>query len=163
MEELQLRMYALVHRSLSSIQKGIQAQHAITKFQREWPQEEPKKRYEKWADVDQTTIILDGGSHIELLDSYVKITNKFEHCATLFKEPDLNNCVTAVAFLLDERIFDEKKYPDSLPPIASSKYGDLEIVSAIYRPFDMVAFLMSIGGEKNYELRKFVKSFRLAI
>jgi hypothetical protein len=74
-----------------------------------------------------------------------------------FKEPDLFNGMTAICFLADERIWNREKYPDRLPPLS-----DNEMVLAIHRTFNQEAFVESIGGEKNHQVKLFLEKFRLA-
>ena len=66
----------------------------------------------------------------------------------IFKEPDLGDQLTAVVFIVDERVFNEKKYP---------KPEDFDTDSNVRK-----AFLKSIGGRQNLNLREFLKQFRLA-
>ena len=48
------------------------------------------------------------GSLNQIVDSLAD--NGIDHA--VFVEPDLNNALTAVCFLADERVFDYEKYPD---------------------------------------------------
>jgi hypothetical protein len=65
-----------------------------------------------------------------------------------FYEPDLGDQLTAIVFVVDERIFNKTKYPE---------------------PFDIMLnlesktnYIESIGGVNNYKLREFLKQFKLA-
>jgi hypothetical protein len=64
-----------------------------------------------------------------------------------FYEPDLGDQLTAIVFVVDERVFNKTKYPDP-QPFATEKEFDL--------------FLETIGGITNYNLRIFLKQFKLA-
>ena len=116
-------MYGLCLYSLSPIQKGIQFGHAIVEYvQQHFNDEE----YQSFANNDKTFILLDGGSsnylsemHDDFLDSPRGSLNSY--CDEIksqgikvgeFYEPDINNALTAICFLVDERVFDREKYPD---------------------------------------------------
>lgn len=104
------RMYVLVNRSLSPIQKGIQALHAVVEYGQKYQTPE----YKKWAKNDKTVIILDGGTsnsneNGEMEKALLKL-KELKYKFSEFREPDINNCLTAIAFIVDERIYDEDKY-----------------------------------------------------
>jgi hypothetical protein len=111
------RMYVLVPYQLTGIQKGIQALHAVVEYQTmlgHYP------IYKEWATEWKTVILLDGGTtndgkiglyghepFMGTLNESVQIlrTNHIQ-CAT-FQEPDLQNALTGVAFICDEKVFDK--------------------------------------------------------
>lgn len=117
-EKLEYRMYGFVNYQLSGIQKGIQFGHAVVEYSLKYFK---KNDYQKWAKFDKTFIILNGGTtnnstyvdlkgtlnqhEITLLNNDIRIAN--------FHEPDLGNQLTAVVFLVDERVFNKEKYPDN--------------------------------------------------
>lgn len=68
-------MYHLVHRSLSPIQKGIQAGHGAVEYIVENGSVTDNKRVNKRAKDDKTFIVLDGGTSFDMA----------EHTATLAK------------------------------------------------------------------------------
>jgi hypothetical protein len=120
MKELKQRMYHLVLYSLSPIQKGIQSYHAGIRYASKFG---ISREYTRWAVNDETVIILDGGSSND--ETYGERifgglqqaindleTNGINHAE--FREVDFNNTLTAIAFLVDERVWDLEKYPD--PP-----------------------------------------------
>jgi hypothetical protein len=159
--ELEQRMYCLVLYNLSPIQQGIQAAHAIVEYANAF---QNTIEYQKWAQVNKTIIILNGGTsgtmktHMDYL-----IDNQLCDLA-FFKEPDLYNGITAISFLADERIWNREKYPDEWASVAKhnelSKRGDMML--ALGHVFDQNAFVESIGGEKNHQLKLFLEKFRLA-
>ena len=57
------RMYSLVLRQLSPIQKGVQSAHSIIEYANKFYK---SSEYIQWANVDKTIIILDGGTYPEL-------------------------------------------------------------------------------------------------
>lgn len=147
----ELRMYALVHRSLSGIQKGIQAAHAM--FEYAGVVGMTAAAYDKWRRVDKTMILLNGGSHGELVG----------HCDTLremsvlhayFTEVDMNECMTAVAFLLPERVWNRDKYPDF-------KYDEFNLSAYTFQYDEWTRNVMD--SDPTYaQVRQFVFGFRLA-
>jgi hypothetical protein len=92
-----------------------------------------------------------------------------------FYEPDLNDMLSAVVFIVDERVFNRKKYPDFEDWIIEN-YGDLIIDNGKEYPITRrikesnskedqkvyQSWVKIIGGEKNVFLRDFLKNFRLA-
>lgn len=169
MERLELRMYGLVPYNISPIQQGIQFGHAVVEYSRMIDElavhaagsydESVIAKYKDWADNWKTFIILNGGttnSRFRLEDG-LPFGTLNQHALTLsgmgielatFKEPDLGDQLTAVVFIVDERVFNEKKYP---------KPDEFDTDPNIRK-----AFLKSIGGRQNLNLREFLKQFRLA-
>lgn len=106
-KKLEQRLYCIVVKQLSTIQKGVQAGHAIAKFMHEYNDCEDVKQ---WVEHDQTLVILEA-NYIDLQVAYDHLTeillNDKEFRVVRFREPDLNELNTAICFLADERMFDE--------------------------------------------------------
>ena len=146
------RMYGLVTYNISPIQQGIQFGHAVVEYSNENFYEAD---YQQWAKEDKTFIILNGGTtnntptklgslniHADALDEYV-ITARFH-------EPDLGDQLTAVVFLVDDRVWDKATWPDWNPEeISKSKW--LKKFSAKKKEAETIVFL-----------RDYLKKFRLA-
>jgi len=112
-----MKMYVVCHRMLSPIQKGIQAQHAITEMLVQNRHGQIfHDNYFEWAEQHKTDVFLQGGGHGHLLS----LNDKFNELKeigidtynTLFFEDEdsLNNSATALAFIADSKllnIFDE--------------------------------------------------------
>ena len=159
MERLELRMYGLVPYNISPIQQGIQFGHAVVEYGRICDgMKNHEIRYKNWADNWKTFIILNGGTTNTNLstDDGLPFGSMNRHLLTLidigvpiatFIEPDLGDQLTAIVFIVDERIFNRTKYPDPQPFATDDEQR---------------MFMESIGGEKNYKLREFLKQFRLA-
>jgi len=150
MKRLEKRMYLLVHRSLSGIQKGIQAGHAALDY---------TLKYKDNSDTifdfilnDKTWIILDGGTSQDLDEIYHILDTDYGIDVNYFKEPDLNYSTTAVCFIVDERVYDRERYPD-----LEKFVGDLSSNEDNYKQW-----VYSLGGETNVMLREFLSQFRLA-
>lgn len=165
-EELKYRMYGLVPYNLSPIQQGIQYGHAVVEYMLNFPVD--LKIYEdtkKWATKDKTFIILNGGTTNKSTKGFAsEFTGSLnEHKMTLhnhgiklasFYEPDLGDQLTAVVFLVDERVWDYEKYPDF-----EKIYG---LCSEPVKNSNYMTWVNSIGGEQNVFLREFLKQFKLA-
>jgi hypothetical protein len=180
--KLELRMYGLVPYNISPIQQAIQFGHAVV----EYGQKFKNDTYNDWADNWKTFIILNGGTtnHKTSLEDGLPFGSLNNHLLTLmdngiefdqFNEPDLGDQLTAVVFIVDERVFNKKKYPD-FEDWVIEKYGDLitgggtayqvakRIKESTSKKDQKVyqEWVKLIGGEKNVFLRDFLKNFRLA-
>lgn len=170
MDKLEYRMYGLVPYNLSPIQQGIQFAHALQEYNNDVLKDRELKGYSrsdfiKWAHIDKTVIILNGGTtnnsnlgHTSdfkgsLNNHWLTLLNHKVELAT-FSEEDLGDQLTAVVFLVDERVFNIKKYPDFVPTNGL-------ITDVTYQP-GYCEWVESIGGEKNVWLREFLKQFKLA-
>ena len=167
-EHLEKRMYFFVIYQLTGIQKGIQCGHTVEQYAHNYRDDVDYINFvENW----KTWIVLDGGTtnnNIDTLDfgTLNKILielreNNIKH--GYFHEPDLNNALTAVCFMADERVFDFVKFPDYIKPEFIS--GDTEIEffeNENYSKHLYTQWLESIGGEYNLYLRELIKGKRKA-
>jgi hypothetical protein len=159
-EGLKQRMYSLVLYNMSPIQQGIQTAHSIVEYAQSYFN---TIEYQRWAQVDKTVIVLNGGSSIKLKEYFDYLVDNQIVNLAFFKEPDLYNGVTSICFLADERIWDRETYPDRLPPLEGTDIGGgVMMMPAIHRSFDLEGFKESIGGEKNFLLKEFLSKLRLA-
>lgn len=91
-------MYFLVMYNLSPIQKGIQAGHAALEYSQKYKNNED---YLDFVKNHKTFIVLDGGSSKDMKKHLKNIKNwNLPHAE--FREPDLNNSISAIAIVLDE-------------------------------------------------------------
>lgn len=195
--KLELRMMGLVPYNISPIQQAIQFGHAVVEYGQNMKRlgehnQSLNKQYDDWADNWKTFIILNGGTSNHSQNRYhhegdfsgsmekngAELMANGIHIAT-FYEPDLNDMLSAIVFVVDERVFNKEKYPDfDLKPF----YGeDRQKISEIYadpmnpvfpNKFALIGnthvkpewdkWVESIGGRKNLFLRIFLKNFRLA-
>lgn len=143
-----MRAYVFVERHLSSIDKGIQAAHALVEYQ------VYKDKWKKWSGEDKTLILLDGGTakDLEALAGEMK-SKGIEY--GLFKEPDLNDCVTAVCVIVDERVYDKEKYPS---------FEDWLTIKLLLEPskYSYEKWMETLGGKENVYLRELITNKRLA-
>jgi len=167
--KLELRMYILTPYNISPIQQGIQSLHGCVEYAQKHFKDSD---YQDWAKNFKTVIILNGGTtnngfnggpgtmqmHLEALKK-----NKIKH--SVFFEPDLNNALTAVCFLVNEKVFNRKKYPDYVEPFPTPGFkikGFVPVVVDNKGCVNYKEWVKSIGGKQNEFLRDFLKPFRLA-
>jgi hypothetical protein len=178
------RMYFFVPYNLSPIQQAIQAGHAALEYAVKYFKE---KDFENFMFYDKTWIILNGGTTNDghwgnFPGSMQEIRkqlreNRIAH--EVFNEPDLNEALTAICFLADERVWDYENYPDFVDFIMNVKMTvqakeatptenyvmlksqTLEHLQEMFPEYyeDWITFL---GGEKNLFLRNLIKNKKLA-
>lgn len=119
-QPLKQRMYHLTMYNISPIQQGIQSYHSGIEYALKYGRD---KEFLQWAKKDKVVIILNGGTSNNIGEDVwgTAYTGSMENHAialkkgrikhTKFQEPDLNNSVSAIAFLVDERVWDTVKYP----------------------------------------------------
>ena len=161
----EIRMYGLVPYNISPIQQAIQFGHAVVEYSQEHFHD---REYQEWARDWKTFIILNGGTtnmnsaRMGSLNQHTFTLNENGVKFAIFNEPDLGDQLTAITFLVDERVFDKKKYPD---------YDKLceSIVAAGGGDFVPTYEEWLLSFSKNEEeqkrilfLREFLKNFRLA-
>ena len=182
-------MYGLVPYNISPIQQAIQYGHAVQEynnkmfeqlFKDKWKENFKKDdnfyAFQKWANEDKTFIILNGGTtntkgdprlgHGGTLNQHLFTLSDNEIGAVTFYEPDLGDQLTAVVFLVDERVWDYEKYPErnlNPGPESIDMGNGMYITPAIYiTPESEEEYEKRLGGPKNVWLREFLKQFRLA-
>lgn len=106
------RMCSVALRHLSGIQKGIQSAHAIVDYSLKYGK---TPEYLRWAKKDKTLYVLEAHTDGMLDEAYNEL-KKLGVAVEKFKEPDLGNITTAITFLLDETVWNTKKYPDGKTP-----------------------------------------------
>jgi hypothetical protein len=123
-------MYFFVMRQLNGLNKGIQAGHAAIEYGLKYGK---TKAYKDFAKYHKTFIILDGGGSGDMKSRMIELEYfKVNHAP--FYEPDLNNSLSAIAFIV----------PESIYGMDTNRMGDLAFVP------------------KNVEFARYLKSFKLA-
>ncbi len=192
-------MYFFVPYQLTGIQQAIQAGHAALEYARKYFKD---KEFQDFVDHWKTWIILNGGttnsrvrkdvSHIRdtedpyegsLDNLYVKfiewnITHKDQQINhSVFIEPDLNDALTAVCFICDERVFNYESYIDFENYILTQDFPDntkqksdsfmirgknyIELKSLF--PEIYTSWIRDVmGSEKNVFIRGLLKGKKLA-
>ena len=169
-EFLELKMYGLVIYQLTGMQKGIQFKHVGDEYENNLPDEtDPRKiTYRNWVNKWKTVIVLDGGTTnsgdcedfgIGSLQKYlVELRDNGIHVDT-FCEPDLNNAMTAICFIADERVFLKDDYPSFEPtpkPYSPNYVPNAETIQAWEddNARNYKKWVEKIGGSKNAFLRE---------
>ena len=133
--------------------------------------------FNEWRNRDKTFIILNGGTsnerisspHYGSLNQHRDWLNEFGVRYATFNEPDLNDALSAVVFLVDEKIFDAKKYPafykwleDSIgkDEIYKKTFGNSKPLSEHFPLYYDI--WQSDIGERVIEFRTWLKQFRFA-
>jgi len=166
----ELRMYGLVPYNISPIQCGIQYGHAVIEYGLLFFND---KDYQNWAKNHKTFIILNGGTSNHSINRYHEgefVGSMELHLKTLqenkikvasFFEPNLNDMLSGICFLVDERVFNIIKYPDFVFGNYQSTIFNPEC-SSISEEKAWAEWIESIGGDRNLFLRKFLRGFKLA-
>lgn len=193
-KKLELRMYGLVPYNISPIQQAIQFGHAVVEYGQNIKgitippmASNAMFVYDDWANNWKTFIILNGGTsnhstnrysdeeYVGTMEQNLKCLEENGVDLATFYEPDLNDMLSAIVFIVDERVFNKKDYPDFEDWVIEN-YGDLitgdgsayKIAKGIKyseAPGDKEVYqewVKLVGGEKNVFLRDFLKNFKLA-
>lgn len=189
-KDLELRMYGLVPYNISPIQQGIQFGHAVVEYGQNIKKSnsQSSKLYNEWADKWKTFIILNGGTSNHSVNRYHSndpfygtmefnldtLQSNGVEVAT-FYEPDLNDMLSAIVFIVDERVFNKTDYPDFENWLIDNYDGLFNVGGTTYQIANRIkeskdkedqkvyqSWIKLIGGEKNVFLRDFLKNFRLA-
>jgi hypothetical protein len=96
-------MYFFVMGNLSGRQQGIQAGHAALEYVDKYPDSITRD----FIKNHKTFIVLDGGTSSTMLDRMAELEDlKIDYAE--FREPDLNNSVSAIAFLVNEADYNDE-------------------------------------------------------
>lgn len=161
-KELEYRLYGLVLYNISPIAKGIQFGHAAIEYSQKYFEDED---YQLWARKWKTFIILNGGTSNRSNDE-VKMGTMEKHLRTIlldlrikyasFYEPDLNDALTSIVFLVDERVFNYKKYPTYETVVTAN------IENFIFSREEYYLNLFGDDTNEIFKLREFISQFKLA-
>jgi len=177
---LEYRMFGIVPYNISPIQAGIQFGHAVVEYQQNVRgMGKIEDIYNKWASQDKTFIICNGGTTNENKEdkwygSMQKRRDALAEAGILFaefREPDLNNTLTAVVFLADERVWNEELYPNyvNMPyPWEDKGRGykpkeDEMVKWETDNAMNREKWVEKIGGPKNDFLRVFCNKHTLRL
>jgi hypothetical protein len=173
------RMYGLVPYNISPIQQGIQYGHAVVEYANSYFH---NTEYEIWANRDKTFIILNGGTTNNKLDEagipagtlnqHEKMLEYHGVRIASFSEPDLGDQLTAVVFIVDDRVFDKENWPDyRMPALEALAYEEMLTKgadSSALESFESYRIWFNKFSDNYREaerivwLRSFLKNFRLA-
>jgi hypothetical protein len=100
-----MRMYFFVMGNLSGRQQGIQAGHAAVEYSRYAADRfGGYEQYAEFADDHKTFILLEGGGSQDMAMRAFELRSLDIKTAS-FYEPDLNNSLSAIAFILPEDVY----------------------------------------------------------
>jgi hypothetical protein len=182
-EGKELRMYFFVMYNISEIQKGIQAGHCSHEYSNQFGK---TQLYKDWFKNHKTFILLNGGTSnsglvskngrqwydetmlgtMELYEKYL-IDNKIPFAA--FREPDLNNSLSSLCFICDEKVFDWETYPPFIKWVSKFYYlSDDE--KEMEPPYDesenlnteFLGWVHIVGGQQNVKLKELIYGKKLA-
>jgi hypothetical protein len=188
-KNLEYRMYFLTPYNLSPIQAGIQSLHGVVEYQLLYGD---NIEYLTWAKHWKTVILLNGGTSnnagSHMYENPINNPNNTPLYGTMeqhgdalsfanikyaaFFEPDANNMLTSIAFLVDERVFKTRQrgpndvyYPGFEEWLAKFKMLPISDESRSAReqyPEEYKEWVEFVGGEDNVFLRSFTSNFKLA-
>lgn len=175
---LEWRMYGFTPYNISSIQSGIQFGHGVVEYsQNVSGLGKFEDNYNNWARRDKTFIILNGGTTNEIKDNkfygtmqqYRDLLSSENILISTFYEPDLNNALTSICFLVSELVFNRELYPDyvnlTFPWNGRRNYDPSEREIEKWKEDNekhKEAWIEKIGGKKNAFLRDFLRDKKLA-
>jgi hypothetical protein len=166
-------MYFFVPYNISEIQKGIQAGHAAQQFDLKYSS---TRELYQFISKDKTWIILNGGTTNNSSDVMIKGSmQKILDSITIFNlnnphdiidfetfyEPDLNDALTAICFLCDERVYDTNFYPNFImtPYLVEGEFNSVLYEEGVQKYKEWVE---SVGGDKIAFLKDLIKDKKLA-
>lgn len=107
-----MRAYFFTNTWLSGIQKGLQVAHCVAEMSQKAPGKPGDNEFIDWIDNHKTIIILDGGSHADLVDikKLFEDENNFYPWASFSEdEESLSGAMTSVGIVLPELIYESAK------------------------------------------------------
>ena len=178
--DLELRMYFFVPYNISPIQQGIQAGHCLGEHALRYGRFNPVHIVWDFLEKWKTFMIYNGGTtnskrdfelvSVGSLNQIVDqlIENEIE--ISYFIEPDLNDALSAVCFIADERVFNKKDYPDFIDVLLDQQ---VKWDKAVLKRFTMEEYIEkfpkeykvwveTLGGEKNVFLRELLRHKKFA-
>ena len=169
MKSREYRLYGLVPYQLTGMQGGIQFMHAAIEYANEFGD---TPEYYRWSRYDKTVIVLNGGTTNTNPDAQgtlnLHLTTLLQNEIKLakFYEPDLGDQMTAIVFLVDDRVWDKENYPDYAVP-----YEELDRYKSNGKNIELLpsykSWVNNFSEDTNIAnkiifLRTFLKQFRFA-
>lgn len=167
---LEYRGYGIIPYNIKPIQAGIQYSHAIVEYVLD---NFNTKAFRLWGKLHKTAVLLDGGTSNHSENRYSEeeyIGSMEQHCEFLkengvtfstFYEPDLNDMLSCIFVIADERTFNFKKYPDYGMRYDASK--KILVKEPFWAPNlqPTQEWIDNLGGEKIYQLREYLRKMPL--
>jgi len=186
---MKYRMYFFVPYSISPIQQAIQAGHSMGEYALKYGRYNPNHLIWEFLEKWKTWVILNGGTTNKKRDFEMipagslnqigdeLLKNEIEFA--FFDEEDLNDALTAICFIADERVWDWENYPnfrnylDNTPldletyPFLRGKrirnksdFSDESLVETFAKEF--LQWVESVGGIQNAFLKTLIEGKKLA-
>ena len=172
--DLKYKLYCLVNYQFAgTVHAGIQAFHAGIEYSNdfgdtpEWYEFSRKTKavvFLNGGTTNSSGIDVWGGVCIGSMQDHIEKLKNNNINYSCFFEPDINNALTSISFLVDERVWDKEKYPD--PTVDELKvYYDTNIndtninVNNVGYLFNM--YYKENYGEKAAFLRTWLRGFKL--
>lgn len=161
--EYELRGYGIMPFNCKEIQAGIQYSHAVTEYVVNTYETPAFKEFIKWAKKYKTAILLNGGTsnhsknrysdeeYIGTMEGHLKSFEENGITVSAFYEPDMNDMLSGIFLIVDERVFNKRKYPDFGFTYDSVNNKFVEDCWMSYE-----SWVESVGGEKNVFLRNYI-------
>jgi hypothetical protein len=169
-----LRMYFFVPYNIMPIQQGIQAGHCAEQYALKY---NISSQWLEYVQNHKTWVILNGGTtnnseDLEQRGSLNSIKDTLENEEILyasFYEPDLNDALSAICFLADEKVYDMENYPmydewcyQKKEAKVGAKKGVRLAVHITFPEEPTDAYIEFVGGPKNLALKELIYRKRLA-
>ena len=188
--DLELRMYFFVPYNISDKQKGIQAGHSLGEYALKYGRYNPVHLVWDFLQYWKTWIMLNGGTTNSARDFTMVSAGSLNQIAddlveneievAYFTESDLNDALSSVCFICDERVFNKKDYPefvdwlfdvkmykaaaDATPPENKDllRKMDIETLETHFPEYVEEWKKDVIGGDKNLFLRELIRDMKWA-
>jgi hypothetical protein len=188
-DELEYRMYFFVPFNISDIYKGIMSGHCALRYAHRFGMNNPQHQVWDFIQRYETWIILNGGTTNDERDHEGNPLGTLNQIGdslsdndiefAFFHEPDLNNALTALCFIVDERVFNKEDYPDFWDYIVHIKMSPDAREAMPVENYDLIKsqsaerlqemfpeyykeWVRFVGGVKNVFLRGLIKDKKLA-
>jgi hypothetical protein len=182
-KELELRMYFFTMYQLMGMQGGIQSGHSALRYVLKYGRYNPDHIIWDFIEKYQTWVVLNGGTTNDDIDfdgvplgSLNQIGDGLMHNDiefSFFREPDINNSLTALCFICDERVFNKKDYPDFLDYVyeknepldgAAKLRLRMKTIEDLQEEYNSLykEWVRLVGGVKNVYLRELLKGKKYA-
>jgi len=182
--DLEYRMYFFVPYNISPIQQGIQAGHALGEYALKYGRFNPFHIVWDFLQYWKTWIILNGGTTNSNRDFSMISAGSLNQIAddlaeneiemAYMIEPDLNDALSAVAIICDERVFNKKVYPEFWDFMTLQEGFNPQTVRVAVKTLPVEEWPEIygqhfinwkedvIGGDKNLFLRELIRDMKLA-
>ena len=168
---MELRMYGLVPYQLTGIQQAIQYGHSVVEYGLKYF---TTQEYQDWANLNKTFIILNGGTtninpnKLGTLNQHADYLESIGLKIAKFQEPDLGDQLTAICFILNEKVFNKTLYPDynfdfrsKIDKVWSEEFNNW-VIEEDYNNWKLSFNENEETTSKIIKIRQFLKPLRLA-